>query len=90
MNPEQPKYHGIASAQPGWWAIYTNRESKEEMWAPIAAWVIFEDKEGLVFVDGIDPTGEGWDGTPCSETGNFVRYEYDSNRVYEFTRKGNP
>ncbi len=62
----------------GYYAVY--REGEELTYNPVAAWVVVEDENGLQRVDGIDPSGVGWDGSPCSHASEFVEFVYREER----------
>ncbi len=89
MNPEdfdqedEGRVVGIAPGMPGWWVVYADEDGAK--WrAPICAWVLREvtirplgsrKLRRYSSVSGVDPTGQGWTGEPCDETGNDI-YEY--------------
>jgi hypothetical protein len=62
----------------GYYAEYGN--GHESTYNPVAAWVVVEDAEGRQRVDGIDPSGNGWDGSPCSGRESFVAFVYREER----------
>jgi hypothetical protein len=70
----------IAPATPGWWAVMDLGEA-EPVWFPVALWALLESVDGYRFIDGVDPTGEGWEGmTTCSEVSGFIDFRYDPDR----------
>ena len=62
----------------GYYAEYNNGE--EAVYNPVAAWVVIEDRQGRHRVDGVDPSGEGWDGSPCGYRDSFVAFVYRDER----------
>jgi hypothetical protein len=62
----------------GYYAVY--REGDEMTYNPVAAWVVVEDENGGQRVDGIDPSGVGWDGSPSSCASEFVEFVYREER----------
>lgn len=68
--------HMIPAA--GYYAVY--REGDELRYNPVAAWVVIEDEQGRQRVDGIDPSGDDWQGAPCGEQKSFVEFVYRDER----------
>ncbi|WP_214369267.1 hypothetical protein [Pseudonocardia sp. H11422] len=64
----------------GYYAHY--RDGDEKSYNPVAAWVVIEDEEGRQRVDGVDPSGTHWDGSPCSYASNFVEFVYREEREH--------
>jgi hypothetical protein len=68
--------HMIPAA--GYYAVY--QEGDELTYNPVAAWVVIEDEQGRQRVDGIDPSGNDWNGSPCSDRKSFVEFVYRDER----------
>ena len=68
--------HMIPAA--GYYAAY--QDGDELTYNPVAAWVVIEDEEGRQRVGGIDPSGNDWQGSPCSERRSFVEFVYRDER----------
>jgi len=63
----------------GYYAAY--RDGDEELtYNPVVAWIVLEDQQGHQRVDGVDPSGEKWDGSPCSYRKDFVEFVYRDER----------
>lgn len=62
----------------GYFAYYKNEG--ETTYNPVAVWVVIEDQHGHHRVDGIDPSGIGWDGSPCGDRATFVEFVYREER----------
>src|SRR3954462_12977926 len=62
----------------GYYAAY--RDGDELTYNPVAVWVVIEDQKGGQRVDGVDPSGEQWDGLPCSSRKGFVEFVYRDER----------
>ena len=56
------------------------QEGDELTYNPVAAWVVIEDQQGRQRVDGVDPSGSDWDGSPCSYQKSFVEFVYRDER----------
>lgn len=78
MKSGTRQYTGISTAAPGWFAVYHDGDGPD-LWEPVCAWVLVTE-DGDSYVDGVDPTGEGWDGSACSEMSSFLRFEFDPSR----------
>jgi hypothetical protein len=65
----------------GYYAAYQN--GGETIYNPVAAWIVVEDQQGRQRVDGVDPTGGNWDGSPCSYAKGFVEFVYGDERKYQ-------
>ena len=68
--------HMIPAA--GYYAAY--QDGDKLTYNPVAAWVVIEDEQGRQRVDGIDPSGRDWDGSPCSSEKTFVEFVYRDER----------
>jgi len=68
--------HMIPAA--GYYAVY--KEGDDLTYNPVAAWVVIEDQQGRQRVDGIDPSGSDWNGSPCSYQKSFVEFVYRDER----------
>jgi hypothetical protein len=73
----------ICAPVTGWYAVYSLDDGTED-WTPLALWGLFkprniEDELGP-YVEGIDMQGTDADSRPCSEIGNFLRYDVEKNR----------
>ncbi len=44
------------------------------------ALMVIEDRQGRQRVDGVDPSGDGWDGSPCGYRDAFVGFVYREER----------
>ena len=64
----------------GYYAAYQHGD--EVTYNPVAAWVVLEDQQGRQRVDGVDPSGVSWDGSPCSYAKDFVEYVYREEREH--------
>jgi len=53
----------------GYYAAYRNGDGIS--YNPVAAWIVVEDQQGRQRVDGVDPSGGDWDGSPCSYAKDF-------------------
>jgi hypothetical protein len=42
--------------------------------------MVIEDRRGRQRVDGVDPSGDGWDGSPCGYRDAFVGFVYHEER----------
>lgn len=62
----------------GYYAEY--KDGDRATFNPVAAWVVVEDRQGRQRVDGIDPSGDGWDGSPCGDRDHFVAFVYREER----------
>jgi hypothetical protein len=62
----------------GYYAAY--RDGDELTYNPVAVWVVVEDQQGGQRVDGVDPSGDQWDGLPCSYRTGFVEFVYRDER----------
>jgi hypothetical protein len=62
----------------GYYAAY--QDGDELIYNPVATWIVIEDQEGRQRVDGVDPSGRGWDGSPCSIRKTFVEFVYRDER----------
>jgi hypothetical protein len=62
----------------GYYAEYKN--NGKTIYNPVAAWVVVEDMQGRQHVDGVDPSGDGWDGSPCGYRESFVAFVYRDER----------
>jgi hypothetical protein len=62
----------------GYYAEY--KDGDEPTFNPVAAWVVIEDRQGRQRVDGVDPSGDGWDGSPCGYRDAFVGFVYREER----------
>ena len=47
----------------GYYAAYQHDD--EITYNPVAVWIVIEDQQGRQRVDGVDPSGSNWDGSPC-------------------------
>ena len=56
----------------GYYAAY--QDGDEITYNPVAAWIVVEDQQGRQRVDGVDPSGADWDGSPCSYAKDFVEF----------------
>ena len=56
----------------GYYAAY--RHGDEIAYKSVAAWIVLEDLQGRQRVDGVDPSGSNWDGSPCSDAKDFVEF----------------
>jgi hypothetical protein len=56
----------------GYYAAY--RHGDGIAYNPVAAWIVLEDLQGRQRVDGVDPSGSNWDGSPCSYAKDFVEF----------------
>lgn len=68
--------HMIPAA--GYYAAY--RDGEKITYNPVAAWIVIEDQQGRQRVDGVDPSGSDWDGSPCSYEKGFVEFVYRDER----------
>jgi hypothetical protein len=68
--------HMIPAA--GYYAAY--QKGEELTYNPVAAWVVIEDQQGRQRVDGIDPSGQKWDGSSCSDQKGFIEFVYRDER----------
>ena len=64
----------------GYYAAYRNGDGIS--YNPVAAWIVVEDQQGRQRVDGVDPSGVNWDGSPCSYAENFVEFIYREEREH--------
>ena len=48
----------------GYYAAY--QDGDEITYNPVVAWIVVEDQQGRQRVDGVDPSGVNWDGSPTS------------------------
>jgi hypothetical protein len=62
----------------GYYAEY--KDGDEPTFNPVAAWVVIEDRQGRQRVDGVDPSGDGGDGSPCGNRDAFVGFVYREER----------
>ena len=62
----------------GYYAAYRNGDGIS--YNPVAAWIVVEDQQGRQRVDGVDPSGGDWDGSPCSYAKDFVEFVYRDER----------
>ena len=62
----------------GYYAAYQHGD--EITYNPVAAWIVIEDQHGGQRVDGVDPSGGNWDGSPCSYAKGFVEFVYREER----------
>jgi hypothetical protein len=62
----------------GYYAAY--QDGDEITYNPVVAWIVVEDQQGRQRVDGVDPSGVNWDGSPCSYADNFVEFIYREER----------
>jgi hypothetical protein len=62
----------------GYYAAYEQGEAIT--YNPVAAWIVVEDRQGRQRVDGVDPSGGDWDGSPCSYAENFLEFVYRDER----------
>jgi hypothetical protein len=62
----------------GYYAEYKSGDGST--YNPVAAWAVVEDGQGRQRVDGIDPSGEGWNGSPCGDRDGFVGFVYREER----------
>jgi hypothetical protein len=62
----------------GYYAAY--RDGERISYNPVAAWVVIEDQQGRQRVDGVDPSGGNWDGSPCGYARDFVEFVYRDER----------
>ena len=70
----------IVSMIPAAGYLGESNDGDEATYNPVAAWVVIEDVQGRHRVDGIDPSGGGWDGSPCGYRDNFVAFVYREER----------
>ena len=63
----------------GYYAEYKDGDD-DSTFNPVAAWVVIEDRQGRQRVDGVDPSGAGWDGSPCGDRDAFVGFVYREER----------
>jgi len=56
----------------GCYAAYQHDD--EVTYNPVATWIVLQDQQGRQRVDGIDPTGRNWDGSPCSYAKDIVEF----------------
>jgi len=68
--------HMIPAA--GYYAAY--RDGEKLTYHPVAAWIVITDQQGRQRVDGVDPSGSDWDGSPCSYEKGFVEFVYRDER----------
>jgi hypothetical protein len=68
--------HMIPAA--GYYAAY--RDGEKLTYNPVAAWILIEDQQGRQRVDGVDPKGSDWDGSPCSYEKGIVEFVYRDER----------
>jgi hypothetical protein len=78
MRPGDKILHIVPAA--GYYAVH--KEGDETTYNPVAAWVVIEDEQGHQRVDGVDPSGIGWDGSPCSYASDFVEFVYREEREH--------
>jgi hypothetical protein len=64
----------------GYYAAY--RHDDDVTYNPVAAWIVIEDQQGHQRVDGVDPSGSNWDGSPCSCATEFVEFVYREEREH--------
>jgi hypothetical protein len=76
MRRRDTVVHMIPAA--GYYAVY--QKGEELTYNPVAAWVVIEDQQGKQRVDGIDPSGQKWDGSSCSDQEGFVEFVYRDER----------
>lgn len=63
LEPARPRIVALIPAAPGCVARY-QRDDGSLAPAPLCAWALIVDEHGNTSVTGVDPTGEGWDGSP--------------------------
>jgi hypothetical protein len=56
----------------GYYAAY--QQGDNLTYNPIAVWIVLEDQQGRQRVEGVDPSGRNWDGSPCSYASDFVEF----------------
>ncbi|MEV6520369.1 hypothetical protein AB0M43_00330 [Longispora sp. NPDC051575] len=66
---------GLVPAAPGWTALYADVDNKGGVVAEVvAAWALIEGPDGETWIEGVDPSGAGWDGGTCGDITNFTEY----------------
>jgi hypothetical protein len=64
----------------GYYAAY--QRGDEVSYNPVVAWIVIEDQQGRQRVDGVDPSGGNWDGSPCSYAKDFVEFIFREEREH--------
>lgn len=75
--PEPDRIVQITAAAPGWWVLYQDDTGGVPLREPVAVWALVERGPDDHYVTALNIEGEGADGTPVQNAGNYVRVVYD-------------